>query len=249
MWAILTILIVGIVSFLIGLLLTNSKWKTKYEQSEKDNILLKTQITNLNNRVAKLEKAEKNAIGLYESARAEKDEIEDDRDRLKSNNIIVNRKLKESEASNNKQEIERLSQELTKAKKYRLELEADRNEWKSKALAGTNNAAVDTTNDTMTIQDTVTKPPQSLTYRMTTIFNRIGLRDPHNEDDLTKINGVGQEIAKKLNKIGIYNYKQLAQLEEKDLETIDEALEFTRGRAKRDGWIAQSLALYHKKYA
>ncbi len=247
MWAILTILVVGIVSFLIGLLLTNSKWKTKYEQVEKDNTLLKTQMTNLNNRLTKLEKSEKNAISLYESARAEKDEIEEDRDRLKSNNIIINRKLRESEASNNKQEIERLNQELTKANKYRLELEADRNEWKSKALAGTNNTPEDAT--TTTIQNNVSTPPQSLTYRMTTIFNRIGLRDPHNEDDLTKVNGIGPEIAKRLNKLGIYNYKQLAQLEEKDLETIDEALEFFPGRAKRDGWIEQSLALYHKKYA
>jgi small subunit ribosomal protein S2 len=60
-------------------------------------------------------------------------------------------------------------------------------------------------------------------------------------DDLTKLNGVGPQLEKKLNDAGIYHYWQLAALKPEDVQKIDADLKL-HGRIDRDGWIAQARA-------
>jgi small subunit ribosomal protein S2 len=61
-------------------------------------------------------------------------------------------------------------------------------------------------------------------------------------DDLTKLNGVGPQLEKKLNEAGIFHYWQLAAMQPADTEKLDADLKLN-GRIERDGWIAQARAL------
>ena len=60
-------------------------------------------------------------------------------------------------------------------------------------------------------------------------------------DDLTKLNGVGPQLEKKLNDAGIYHYWQLAAMKPEDVQKIDTDLKL-HGRIERDGWIGQARA-------
>jgi small subunit ribosomal protein S2 len=56
-------------------------------------------------------------------------------------------------------------------------------------------------------------------------------------DDLTKLTGVGPELATKLNEAGIFHYWQIAAMKPEDVTALDRDLKLN-GRIERDGWIA-----------
>ena len=60
------------------------------------------------------------------------------------------------------------------------------------------------------------------------------------KDDLTKIKGIGPFIEKRLNMVGIYNFKQLSELEPEMLERVSTAIEFFPDRILRENWIGQA---------
>ncbi len=66
-------------------------------------------------------------------------------------------------------------------------------------------------------------------------------------DDLKEINGIGPGIQKKLNQIGIYNFRQLSELSPANIKEITEAIMFFPGRIERDRWVEQASTLYLKK--
>ena len=69
------------------------------------------------------------------------------------------------------------------------------------------------------------------------------LKKPDGEaDDLKKISGVGPVLEEKLNKFGIYHYRQIAGLKKAEIAEIDEALDF-KGRIERDDWLKQAKEL------
>jgi small subunit ribosomal protein S2 len=61
-------------------------------------------------------------------------------------------------------------------------------------------------------------------------------------DDLTKLNGVGPQLEKKLNEAGIFHYWQLAAMQPADVAKIDSEVKLN-GRIARDGWVAQARAM------
>jgi small subunit ribosomal protein S2 len=61
-------------------------------------------------------------------------------------------------------------------------------------------------------------------------------------DDLTKLNGVGPQLEKKLNEGGIFHYWQLAAMQADDTAKLDTDLKLN-GRIERDGWVAQARAM------
>jgi small subunit ribosomal protein S2 len=61
-------------------------------------------------------------------------------------------------------------------------------------------------------------------------------------DDLTKLNGVGPQLEKKLNEAGVFHYWQIAAMQPTDAARLDSELKLN-GRIERDGWIAQVRAL------
>ena len=62
------------------------------------------------------------------------------------------------------------------------------------------------------------------------------------EDDLTVIKGIGPKMAEKLYEQGIKNFSNLAAINAKFAEELDEALK-TQGRILRDDWIGQAKKL------
>ncbi|MEN9062475.1 hypothetical protein [Ponticoccus litoralis] len=62
-------------------------------------------------------------------------------------------------------------------------------------------------------------------------------------DDLTALNGVGPKLAEALNAQGIWHYSQIAAWTESNVAWVDENLPGVRGRASRNGWVAQAAAL------
>ncbi len=67
-----------------------------------------------------------------------------------------------------------------------------------------------------------------------------GLDAPDGQaDDLKKITGVGPVLEEKLNALGIYHYKQIANLTAEEIASIDQTLNF-KGRMERDDWLSQA---------
>lgn len=62
-------------------------------------------------------------------------------------------------------------------------------------------------------------------------------------DDLTKINGIGPKIQKKLNELGIHSFQQVAAFSPEDIDRVSKALKVFKGRIGRDNWIGQAAAL------
>ena len=58
-------------------------------------------------------------------------------------------------------------------------------------------------------------------------------------DDLTRIKGIGPKLSSKLNELGIYHFKQIADWSDPEAEWIDDYLSF-KGRVAREDWIAQA---------
>lgn len=70
-----------------------------------------------------------------------------------------------------------------------------------------------------------------------------GFKKPKgNPDDLTKISGVGEELQKRLNKLGIMKFDQIANFSDEDITKVDEVLNF-KGRIEREDWIKQAQEL------
>lgn len=62
-------------------------------------------------------------------------------------------------------------------------------------------------------------------------------------DDLTVLSGVGPKLAEALNEAGIYHLDQIAAWTEANVAWVDEYLPGVRGRASRNGWVAQAADL------
>lgn len=62
-------------------------------------------------------------------------------------------------------------------------------------------------------------------------------------DDLTKISGIGPKIQKRLNEMGVYSYRQIAEFSPEEIEKVAASLKVFKGRIGRDNWIGQAAAL------
>ena len=70
-----------------------------------------------------------------------------------------------------------------------------------------------------------------------------GFKKPKGDpDDLTQIKGVGEELQRRLNKMGLTQFAQIANLTDDEITKVDEALNF-KGRIEREDWPAQARDL------
>ena len=67
------------------------------------------------------------------------------------------------------------------------------------------------------------------------------------KDDLQVIKGIGPFIEEKLNALGITTYRQIANMDAKLEQQVNEAIEFFPGRVKRDQWAKQAKTLHDEK--
>lgn len=71
---------------------------------------------------------------------------------------------------------------------------------------------------------------------------------PGQGDDLKKIRGVGPVMEKTMNGLGIYFFRQVAQLTEAEIRWLAEHINTFPDRIERDQWVAQAARLQREKY-
>ena len=75
------------------------------------------------------------------------------------------------------------------------------------------------------------------------IYNRIGIANKEEANDLTIISGIGGWIMEKLNALDIYTFQQISNFTEEDVQLVTEVIEYFPGRIERDEWILQAREL------
>lgn len=65
---------------------------------------------------------------------------------------------------------------------------------------------------------------------------------PTSPDDLTRINGIGPTIQKKLHSLEITTFDQIAAFTPADIERVSKVLSF-QGRVERENWVEQATEL------
>ena len=78
-------------------------------------------------------------------------------------------------------------------------------------------------------------------------FKTLGVAKASDKDDLKKIKGVGPFIEEKLNALGIYTFLQVSRMTPEIEEQVNVAIEFFRGRVRRDKWAQQAKEFHDKK--
>ncbi|MFO8021689.1 MAG: hypothetical protein R6U65_04420 [Perlabentimonas sp.] len=74
-------------------------------------------------------------------------------------------------------------------------------------------------------------------------FDRIGIAQKHEADNLTIINGIGGWMEEKLNTLGIFTFRQIANFNDEDEKIVTEAIDYFPGRIERDEWVSQAKEL------
>ncbi len=67
------------------------------------------------------------------------------------------------------------------------------------------------------------------------------------KDDLTRIEGIGAFLEKKLNEIGVYTFEEIASWDSERIREVTEAIEYFEGRIERDNWVEQAARLALRK--
>jgi predicted flap endonuclease-1-like 5' DNA nuclease len=67
-------------------------------------------------------------------------------------------------------------------------------------------------------------------------------------DDLRAVRGIGPSMERKLHKLGIISFRQLAMLDGAELERVRAELTDFRSRIEREDWVGQARALHREKY-
>ena len=63
------------------------------------------------------------------------------------------------------------------------------------------------------------------------------------KDDLKRIYGVGPQLERLLNKLGVYYFWQVSDWQKSDIKMVDDKLDTFKGRIQRDKWVSQSKKL------
>ncbi|MCK5442884.1 MAG: polysulfide reductase NrfD [Maribacter sp.] len=80
------------------------------------------------------------------------------------------------------------------------------------------------------------------------LLDSIGTFDSSKDtaDDLKKVKGIGPQMEKTLNQIGIFTFAQMSRMTEKEYNLLDSITESFPGRAQRDDWAGQAKKLNNK---
>lgn len=111
-----------------------------------------------------------------------------------------------------------------------------------------NGMQVPTTTDRSTTPITTEEPePEITTQEPFDLFrtDRALLAD-NNKDDLSRIDGIGPFIEKKLNDIGVTSFAQIAKWSDDDIASITQQIQYFEGRIVKDNWVGQAQILMNE---
>lgn len=89
----------------------------------------------------------------------------------------------------------------------------------------------------------VPAPPEWTPQTAKTLLQQATVLTTQTKDDLTKIEGIGPFLEKKLNEIGVYNYEQISQWDAAAINQITQQIAYFPGRIERDDWVGQAIKL------
>ena len=246
LFAILTVLVIGIVSFLIGKFLTSSKWKKKYLEANSQNKLLeKRKIVAeaaLKDAKVKEEEARKKIKELLSTKRSNDQKIKDLEKRIRNKPKIVGHteesynEIVNALNAENKKVISLETQLIKKAT-----VSASQKRTSASTFKSFDNDQIGT-HKVISTKTKYTGSLATILERMS-VFNNLA-----EQDDLTKVDGITTIISDKLKKEGIHNYKQIAMLENNDFPIVAKAIGMKPDEINKYNWIGIARDLYHKKY-
>jgi len=91
------------------------------------------------------------------------------------------------------------------------------------------------------ILERVTKRGDSLDW------SKIGISEGNNPDDLTLINGIEDFTQRKLNALGIFTFRQIANIDSKAGKEVNDALELLPGKVAELAWAQQAITMLELK--
>jgi predicted flap endonuclease-1-like 5' DNA nuclease len=77
-------------------------------------------------------------------------------------------------------------------------------------------------------------------------YKSFGTATAEEKDDLKMISGIGPFIEERLHALDIFTFDQISKFTARDVETINDAIEYFSGRIQRDEWVAQAIELVHR---
>jgi len=260
-YAILTIVIVGLISFLIGWLLMSTKWKKKFFEADRIKKIFENKTKKQEQLLSRSKEELKVAKQRLLHAQADTVKLEKEIKGLHKKNIsLKNQSLNYSHTDDT---YNKLLNDLNLEKKKNATLKADFkrtvvNNQVSKTIPttiGTNNNLNSNQKQFVPVNE---KLPNEPLKRQTVaegsplfpIIQRVSIfSNLEQKDDLALMEGIDSALAARLNTVGFINFKQIAMLTEKDLNTISLEMKMKKGQAMNDNWVAQARTLYHKKYS
>ena len=91
------------------------------------------------------------------------------------------------------------------------------------------------------ILERVTKRGDSLDW------SKIGISEGNNPDDLTLINGIEEFTQRKLNALGIFTFRQIANIDSDAGKSVNDALELLPGKVSELAWAQQAITMLELK--
>ncbi|MBT8185391.1 MAG: polysulfide reductase NrfD, partial [Eudoraea sp.] len=90
--------------------------------------------------------------------------------------------------------------------------------------------------------------PDSGEEQVSSLLGTLGTFDASRDtaDDLKKVKGIGPQMEKTLNQLGIFTFAQVSKMTEKEYDLLDEITGSFPGRAQRDDWAGQANRLNNK---
>lgn len=102
--------------------------------------------------------------------------------------------------------------------------------------------------EVLPVASTVPAEPEEVQIesKKTVLYDKIIVPD-REQDDLTKIEGLGDFLAKKLNGIGIFTYAEIASWTPDRIKNITEQIGYIPGRIEKDDWVGQAALLLQQQ--
>ena len=78
-------------------------------------------------------------------------------------------------------------------------------------------------------------------------YQSFGTATEEEKDDLKMISGIGPFIEERLHALDIFTFRQISKFSDRDIDRINDAIDYFSGRIERDEWVAQAAELVHNK--
>lgn len=91
------------------------------------------------------------------------------------------------------------------------------------------------------------KGQAKILYGYQKVLDKVGVSKDPGKNNLQEINGIGPEIEKELNSVGIFSFEQLSKLGAKEMEYLEPLTGVTKNLIQTDEWVNQAKTILKDK--